>query len=240
MAVPEVLAEAGWRLRRSPLAWWVVSIVLALTTAAVVDAALATGRRQQAAGATAPVQVAARSIGAGEALGPGDVTVRRLPLAALPDADRVLDPIGRVATVDLAAGEVLLEARLAPVATSATAARLPAGSRALAVPATASTTPPLEAGDLVDVLATFDVAGTADGPEQTTAAPTVTVVEGASVVAADEDAVTVAVPAAEAPRLAFALARGSVLLALVAPGGARPQPARTATTASTSAARASR
>ena len=76
------------------------------------------------------------------------------------------------------------------------AALLPAGTRALAVPRAAGT-PPLEPGQRVDL-----VSGGA------------TVVEGATVLAAEESGVTVAVPTGAAPLVADAVAAGTVTLLL--------------------------
>jgi hypothetical protein len=95
----------------------------------------------------------------------------------------------------------------------------------LAVPSGPGT-PPLEVGDTVDVLATFDpfvfetdptaASAGAGGPGPVAGAWAVPgpVVGGALVVDVAEGAVTVAVDAADAPGLAFALAQGSVTLAL--------------------------
>ena len=77
-------------------------------------------------------------------------------------------------------------------------------------------TPPLRLGDRVDVLATFDVLDPTDGSGG--AEPTGAVADGALVVDVSDDAVTVAVPATDAARVAFAVARGTVTLALVGAG----------------------
>jgi Flp pilus assembly protein CpaB len=107
-------------------------------------------------------------------------------------------------------GEVVHGDRLAPAGLSAVAALVPAGTRGVAVPSSADTLR-LEAGDVVDVLATV-VAGTSDDPA---GAPTVTVSAGAVVVAVDEGAVTVAVPVEETPQVAYAAVTGIVTLVLV-------------------------
>jgi Flp pilus assembly protein CpaB len=104
----------------------------------------------------------------------------------------------------LARGEVVTAGRVAPAGVGGLAALLPDGARALAVPIGPGT-PPLRRGDRVDVLATFE------GDE-----PTFAVASGAAVLAVTRDkAVTVAVTADEAPRVAFALAQGAITLALV-------------------------
>jgi hypothetical protein len=66
----------------------------------------------------------------------------------------------------------------------------------------------LEVGDRVDVLATFDPGVSGDGE------PTFAVATGAVVVHVGDDAVTVAVRQAAAPRVAYALAAGTVTLVL--------------------------
>jgi hypothetical protein len=71
---------------------------------------------------------------------------------------------------------------------------------------------PLEVGDRVDVLATFD-AGTTGAGE-----PTFAVARRAVVVHVGEDAVTVAVTTSAAPRVAYALAAGAVTLVLSGSG----------------------
>lgn len=78
------------------------------------------------------------------------------------------------------------------------AALVPAGGRAVAVPV-ADALPPLRRGDRVDVLAPSVVAA------------------DAVVLDVGETVVTVAVVAADAPRVADALARGPVTLALASP-----------------------
>ncbi len=141
-------------------------------------------------------------------LEPGDVRLVDHPgplvpagaLTGLPDGVRLAHPVF--------AGEVVHEGRLAPAATSAAAARLPAGTRAVAVPREPATTPPLEVGDRVDVLVAL-------GPEAAgTGAPGFALTTNAMVVDVAEAAVTVAVPRDAAPRLAVALTQGAVLLAL--------------------------
>jgi Flp pilus assembly protein CpaB len=113
-----------------------------------------------------------------------------------------------VALVPLVPGEVVLASKLAPDGLRGAAALLPAGWRALAVPAGPGGRPPVAVGDHVDVHATQ-----ADGTS-------VVVAASAVVLAHDHaaDALTVAVPADDAPALASAIATGSVTLALTGPG----------------------
>ncbi|MET0663993.1 MAG: hypothetical protein ABW008_00400, partial [Acidimicrobiales bacterium] len=67
--------------------------------------------------------------------------------------------------------------------------------------------------DRVDLLATFDPLVAPAGED-----PTVTVARVATVVAVRTRSITVAVTAAEAPRVAFALSQATITLALTPPG----------------------
>jgi Flp pilus assembly protein CpaB len=133
-------------------------------------------------------------------VGADDVTLEDRPLAVVPDGAVTDAPVGLVATADLVLGEVVVQARLAPEGLAGVAALVPDGWRALAVPTSASglgaPVPPLAVGDRVDVLAPDVVAA------------------DALVVDVEETAVTVAVPADDAPALAEAVAGAVVTLAL--------------------------
>ena len=209
------------RLHRAAV-WWLAAFVLAgatgLSVARLVGRAEARAARY---GSARAVAVAARPLPAGATVAEGDVERRTVPVAFLPDAPVAAEPVGHALTVAVAEGEPLLEAKLAPYGVRGVAALLPAGTRALAVPVDAAARPPLERGDRVDVLATFDVApaGAEEGAGTEDAAPTFPVAEGAVVVDVGEEAVSVAVSAEEAPRLAFTLARGTATLALTAAAG---------------------
>lgn len=201
------------RLRRSPLPFWALALALSLATGLTV-ARLAgeAAARADRLGGLVDVPVAARPIAAGAVVRPADVEVRSLPSALVPSGRLARRPAGRVAIVALSPGEVVLAAKLAPDGLTGVAALVPPGHRALAVPVDAGALA-LRPGHRVDVLATLELAG-AGG---TGAAPTFPVATAALVVDADDDAVTVAVTAEEAPRVAFALARGTVTLALTSP-----------------------
>ena len=199
------------RLRRRPSVYWLVAGALALLTALVV--ARAVGRAEAGAarlGGLRPVAVARTTLPAGATVRPGDTEVRQLPGALVPDGAVEEAPEGAVVASTVHEGEVVLSARLAPSGTSALAAALPVGTRGVAVPVDAGT-PPVEPGDVVDVLATFDP-DLAEGAD-----PTVAVAREAAVVDVREEAVVVAVTPSQAPRVAFAVAAGAVALAVVAP-----------------------
>ena len=177
-------------LHRIPLVRLLVALALGLATFLTVRAAVATPPGH---GPLVEVPVVARPVRAGTALGPADVRAAHLPAGALPDAEPDAAPIGRTARVDLVPGEVVLARRLGP---RGLAAMLPDGSRALAVPPAAGT-PPLEPGQLVDLLAAGAV-----------------VVPAAAVLSIDDAGTTVAVPEEAAPAVAEAIAAGTVTLAL--------------------------
>jgi len=189
----------------------VAAVGLALVSALVVTRLV--GRAEAGAarfGDLRPAAVARTTLPAGSTVGPGDTEVRRLPASLLPPGAVTEPPEGAVVASTVHAGEVVLSARLAPGDRSALAAALPPATRALAVP-TGPAALPLEGGDVVDVLATFDP-DLADGGD-----PTVAVARGGVVVDVSAEAAVVAVTTEQAPRVAFAVSAGAVALALVAP-----------------------
>lgn len=205
------------RLRRSPLPFWVLTLALALLTGVTVTRLVRDASERAARlGGLVDVPVAARAVEAGTPLRSVDVTERRLPADALPRSRVAATPVGRVTLVALVPGEVVLASKLAPDGLRGVAALVPAGHRALAVP-TEQGGLSLRRGDRVDVLATFDVAGGIGEAAVDPGPPTFPVAAAALVVDVGGDAVTVAVTTDEAPRVAFALARGTVTLALTAP-----------------------
>ena len=214
------------RLRRSPLPFWALAVALALFTGTTVSRLVGEASARAARlGGLVDVVVAARRVGAGKPLRPADLTVRRLPADALPDGPvKASDAsaAGKVVLVPLVRGEVLLTSKLAPDGLRGVAALVPSGHRALAVPVDPGGLS-FRLGNRVDVLATFDVAGDpaagdgAGAPEAAppaSPAPTFPVAVSALVVDVGDESVTVAVTDDEAPRVAFAQARGTVTLAL--------------------------
>jgi Flp pilus assembly protein CpaB len=192
-----------WWFARYPLLSWlppaVVALAVAWLTSSVVDGATAEVRRL---GPMVRAPVAARAVEPGAVLGEDDVRWRRVPRGVLPSGPLSAEPVGGTALVALAEGEVLLRSKLAPEGVLGVAALVPPGSLAVAVPAGEGDRPPLRRGDRVDVLAAGDEAGVA------------TVAVGALVVDVADEVVTVAVAAAEASAVAYAVARGVVTLAL--------------------------
>lgn len=184
-------------LRRRPVPFWVAAAAAALLTALLVgrvagEAAAARDRW----GERREVVVASADVAAGEPVAAG---LRSLPVAVVPRGALRSLPRGATAAVDLAEGEVVLGSRLA------SRSILPEGTRGIALPAVDGL--PLDVGDRVDVLATFDPSVAGDEP-------TFAVARDAPVVHVGDDAVTVAVAVDEAPRVAYALSAGSVTVVL--------------------------
>jgi Flp pilus assembly protein CpaB len=195
--------------------------------AAVLGLAIATGMvvvslvssadaARQRWGRARPVAVATRDLAPGDVVDASAVEVRRLPEAAVTPAALAEPPTGSVVRQPVAAGEPLVAERLAPEGLTGVAALVPPGHRAVAIPIGPLAVPQLTIGDLVDVLAV--VPGPADGrPRQPAEPPSFPLVEAAVVVDVGEQSITVAVPEGDAPRVAWVLTNGSVVLAL---GGA--------------------
>lgn len=209
---------SGRRVTRSPLVFWFAVAALALLTASVVAGALGRARSLAAQyGPLRPMVVAARALDPGRVLEADDLAVRLVPSSmlvagALASVD---EGRGRVVVVPLVEGEPLLAGHLAPDGLSGIAAQLRPGARAVSVP-TGSSAPPLRRGDVVDVLATLE----GDAGTTLAIAADARVVD----VGAGEEAVTVAVSQDEARAVAYALAHGSVTVALT-PGVAAAQTA---------------
>ena len=210
------------RARRSPAAWWAAAAALALfvatQVAALDDDAAA---RRQAWGDAVQVVVAARPLSAGDVVGPGDMTVQQWPAAMLPDGALAEVPAGRTVVAQIVAGEAVVADRVAPTGLRGVAALIPEGHRAIAVPSSSggfgTDVPAFAVGDRVDVLATFDVIDV-DDLEASRSEPTGIVARDALVVDVTETAVTVAVLEHDTTRVAFAVARGTVTLALIGAG----------------------
>ena len=154
------------------------------------------------AGPSTQVLVLQRDVPAGATLEPADVRAVGRPVAESP-ADALADlPADRVALVGLAAGEVLLERRLAPGGIGPIAALLPPEASGVTLPA-ATLPAGVAVGDRGDLLVVV--------PGSTTALS-----DGAPIIGIDERSVTVAVPIASAPAIVEALTLGQ-LVAVLAP-----------------------
>lgn len=213
------------RLSRSPLFFWFVVAVLALLTAGVVGRLVGRARADAARfGSLRTAAVASRPLDLGAVVRASDLELRTVPAAFLPEgwvasAD---EAVGRTVIAPVGRGEPVLRADLAPWGLRGVAALLPPGGRAVAVP-TGAASPVVHAGDVVDVLATFDAREAAGGD------PTFAVAVGALVLDAGAEAATVAVTTAEASKVAYAVAHGAVSLAVTAgpPAAAGGTPATT-------------
>lgn len=188
-----------------------VGLLAAATALSVASLLGAVDDARDRWGATRPVAVATRDLSPGEVLDSGAVEVRDLPEGVLSDAATADVPTGAVVREPILSGEPVAPARLAPHGLTGAAALVAEGERAVAVPVGAGGAPPLDVGDLVDVLT---VVAADDGLAGDGGAPAFTLVDGASVVHVGEQAVTVAVPDDDAPRVAWAIANSAVVLAL--------------------------
>jgi len=199
------------RLSRSPLLFWAVVALLALLTATTVGRAMGRARAEAARwGSVRAVAVTTGPVAAGTVVRAGDVAVRSMPAAFLPEGamSSIDDVVGRATLLPLVRGQAVVREALAPWGLKGLAALLPIGTRAVGVP-TGAATPPLRNGDVVDVLATID-APTAS------ADPTFAVAQAALVVDVGSESATVAVSPAEANKVAYAVAHGAVSLAVTA------------------------
>jgi Flp pilus assembly protein CpaB len=159
------------------------------------------------------VAVATRDLVPGDLVDSSAVEVRRLPEAAVTPGALAEPPSGSVVRQPVAAGEPLVPERLAPQGLTGVAALVPAGHRAVAIPVGPLAVPPLTVGDLVDVLAVVP-ALSEDEPGLRGHQPSFPLVEAAVVVDVGEQSIAVAVPEGGAPRVAWVLTNGSVVLAL--------------------------
>lgn len=206
--VPHRLDPALALRRRPAHRRAVVALVAALCGVAVANVVRQAEDAAADWGTSVPVLVATRDLDAGEVLDPGTTTVVLHPrplvaagtLTSTPDDARLTQPVY--------AGEAIREERLAPKGLSAVAARLPEGMRAVAIPAEPAARPTLEVGDRVDVLVALGAEAMGEGP------PGFVLSRRAQVLEVTDVAVTVAVPADVAPRVAVALGAGAVTLAL--------------------------
>lgn len=201
-------APARYPVLRLPPLRLVLVALLALACGALV--LRTTGRAEAAVdryGATTTAWVVATDLEPGDRLDAGDVRAEPRPAAFLPDGAVADDPTGRHAADVLRRGEVVVEHRLSGGDRRGAAGLVPAGWRAVAVPALEAALP-VEVGQRVDVLAALDPSGTGVVGQ-------VVAEDGVVVHVADDDTVTVAVTPSQASRMVAALASGMVALALV-------------------------
>lgn len=203
---------------------WTAALIVALTTALVVASDLAALHwRARELGPERPVVVATRDLHLGTTVRSADVEVVRrhdsqVPEGALADAR---DTVGRIIAVPVLDGLELTERNLVDADREGDGAVVPHGMRAVRVPDTDGLAP--APGSVVDVIVALDPV-----LAEETGTPTLVPAAGARVLAgpaasdvedeaAGEASVLVLVPADEAERIAFAVANGSVTLALAPP-----------------------
>lgn len=195
-----------------------IVVVTAVVTAVAVGSVVRSAEQTRSRWAdTRPVAVAEHDLAPGEVVDAGAVVVRQMPIAAVAGAASDVVPLGAVVRYPIAAGEPVIDDRLAPQGLTGVAALVPAGHRAVAVAKGPAGTPPVHPGDRVDLVAltpgTTDIAEPESEAEA--AAPATTLVDQALVVDVSDTAVTVAVPEALAPEVAYGAAQGLVVLTLV-------------------------
>ena len=185
---------------RRPLAYWfLVGLLAAATAGVVLDRTAAADAARQRWGEERPVLVASHDLGPGDVLGAADGHVEHWPAALAPPDALATAGGGEVVAAPIAAGEPVVRHRLGRVGGGPVAGRLPAGTRGVTIPV-GEAPPPVRPGDHVDVVGT-DVSG----------AGTV-IATGALVVLVDEQAVVIAVEAADVGRVAGAVVAGATVL----------------------------
>jgi hypothetical protein len=187
------LARLRLLVARRPWLYWLAVLAVAAASAAVVaDAVAGVDEARRAWGASRAVVIATRDVRPGEPAA-GAVATRSRPAPMVPVAAVAETGPNAVFRQHVSAGEIVVEADLAP--TAAPQARIPPGWRAVAI---AERVPSGAAvGDGVDV-----------------ASGGIVLADEAVVVGAAGDTLLVAVPAAEAAAVAAAAGSGDVALLL--------------------------
>lgn len=197
-----------------------VALLALVTAVAVASSLAAVSTARDRWGSTRAVVVATRDLAPGEVVDAGAVEVRDLPRGVVAAGALAAAPVGSVVRHPILAGEPVPAARVAPDGLTGVAALVPAGDRAVAVPVGPAGAPPVVVGDRVDVVAVAPAGGSVgegaitEGGDVGGGDPAFTLVEAAAVVDVTEQAVTIAVPERDAPRVAWAVANSAVVLAL--------------------------
>jgi Flp pilus assembly protein CpaB len=219
-------------LRRSPraLLLWTAAAIVALATAAYVANVLVSLRHQdQAYGRVHTVVVAARDLPLGRRVRIDDLLDRHVRgEAPTPETvTRRAVAVGRIVAVPLLRGSIVTDRHLAAHRRDGRDGAVPNGLRSMRVVIEGGVRP--HPGDPVDLYATFDPQTVGADVE-----PTLTVARAVPVVAVDTDdsgvpgehgasiGVTVLVSPDEAKRLAFAVAVGTLAIAIAPPEAATP------------------
>lgn len=178
-----------------------LALVASLTTRSMLDDA---ARQRARWGRFTTVAVATRDLAPGAIVGANDIAFVERPDALVAD-DPAIEPVGRSVTAPIARDEIVLARRLSGGG-SGPVALLDPGAVAFAVPVDPST-PPVRAGDRVDVFAAVE-----SGSRSTVGATRVA--HRATVVSVNERTVLVGVDGAMATVVARALLDAAVVLAL--------------------------
>jgi Flp pilus assembly protein CpaB len=199
------------RLRRFPFSWWLAVLGVALTVAFVVSTTVSRAAEAAARyGDVTTVYVTTHSLKPGDIITAGDVQQQSRPRSFTPTGARSTNPAGAVADSAIAANEVITNTNTGTSGLSPTAALLHDDEQAIAVAITDGT-PTFQIGDHVSVISTPQV------NDPSTSQPAIVVTDDARVVNVSDKAVTIAVSADNAPRVAFAEAKGAVTLAITTP-----------------------
>jgi hypothetical protein len=205
-----LLGRLRWWCRYRSVLWWLVGAA-ALLTATLVWRSEMTKLRAARAGFEDMewVAVSAHDLAAGVTVTRLDVRMEQRPRAYVPPGalHQASDAIGRIATQGLVAAEALVDSRLAPRDAVAVGGLLGGGERAFAVPSD-ERTPPVSIGMPVELFGVSAQIDTADAPA--------VLLSGGRVVSTRDRSVVVAVPSANAPAVAGALAARRVVLAVSA------------------------
>jgi Flp pilus assembly protein CpaB len=160
-----------------------------------------------------PVVVATVELPSGTVVDADDIEVRAYPAVAIPpssatDTDQV---VGRLVTASILEGEPVVGSRLAPDGLLGIAAATPPSWSAFALPVDANV-PDAVVGQAVDLYALDPSTGPAASGSAARR-----VARDARVVAVDDEQVTIAVRAADAPGVAGALIGSTVVTAITGP-----------------------
>lgn len=197
-----------YRWLRRPLVYWSAVTLLVVATAVGVTRQSDLQRELEAVyGELQQVPVAVSLVRAGEPLDAGAVRWEPRPAAAVPPGALGELAEGAVAAAAIYPGEVVLTERVAGLG-GGLSSRLPAGVAAVSVPTTYGV-PPVRPGDSVSLVAVFDGFAADAAPEARTVAHRATVLD------LDEEAVTVAIRAAEVEPTVSALVWGAVTVVAV-------------------------
>jgi Flp pilus assembly protein CpaB len=217
-------------LRRSPraLLLWIAAAVVAVATAAYVANVLVSLRHQdEAYGRVRSVVVASRDLPLGHRVRASDLGARHLRGDVTGALTRPADAVGEVVRVPILRGGLVTARHLAAKRRDGRDGTVPAGLRSMRIVVEGGVQP--DAGDPVDIYATFDPQTVGDGVE-----PTLTVADAVPVLATDHSSgtgsasdaigVTVLVTPTQAKRLAFAQAAGTLAIAVAPPEATRREP----------------